>query len=127
MFQTIVLAYDGSPECRDALKEGIELAGRVSARYHLLAVVPALPALALAAGSMPDSYMENAQAVIDKVLQEGLALLREAGLDAVGSVRIWEEPADAIGMFASEVGADFVTEKRSWPAVVSIPGPDWAA
>ena len=25
MFQTIVFAYDGSPECRDALKEGIEL------------------------------------------------------------------------------------------------------
>ena len=108
MFQTLVLAYDGTPECRDALKEGIELAGRLNARCHLLAVVPAPPALALAAGPLPDSYIENAQADIDKVLEEGLALLRQAGLDAVGSVRIWEEPAEAIDLFASEVGADLV-------------------
>lgn len=108
MFQTIVFAYDGSPECRDALRDGIELARRLNARCHLLAVVPAPPALALAAGPLPDSYMENAQADIDQVLEEGLALLREAGLDAVGSVKIWEEPAEAIGLFASEVGADFV-------------------
>lgn len=108
MFQTLVFAYDGTPECRDALKEGIELAGRLNARCHLLAVVPAPPALALATGPLPDSYMENAQADIDKVLAEGLVLLRQAGLDAVGSVRIWEEPAEAIGLFASEVGADVV-------------------
>lgn len=108
MSQTIVFAYDGSPECRDALRDGIELARRLNARCHLLAVVPAPPALALAAGPLPGSYMENAQADIDQVLEEGLALLREAGLDAVGSVKIWEEPAEAIGLFASEVGADFV-------------------
>jgi nucleotide-binding universal stress UspA family protein len=108
MFQTIVFAYDGSPECRDALKAGIELAGRLKARYHLLAVVPAPPAIALAAGPLPDSYLEHAQADIDKVLEEGLALLRQAGLDAVGSVKIWKEPAEAIGLFAREVGADVV-------------------
>jgi len=45
---------DGSPECQDAIKEGIELAGRLNARCHLLAV-----------GPLPDSYMENAQADID--------------------------------------------------------------
>jgi nucleotide-binding universal stress UspA family protein len=108
MFQTIVFAYDGSPECRDALKAGIELAGRLKARCHLLAVVPAPPAIALAAGPLPDSYLEHAQTDIDKVLEEGLALLRQAGLDAVGSVKIWKEPPEAIGLFAREVGADVV-------------------
>jgi nucleotide-binding universal stress UspA family protein len=108
MFQTIVFAYDGSPECRDALKEGIDLAGRLNARCHLLAVVPLPPALALATGPLPDSYMENAQADIDKVLEEGLGLFREAGLDAAGAVKIREEPAEAIGLFASEIGADLV-------------------
>lgn len=108
MFQTIVFACDGSPECRDALREGIELARRLNALCHLPAVVPTPPALALAAGPLPDNHMENAQADIDQVLEEGLALLREAGLDAVGSLRIWKEPAEAIGLFASEVGADFV-------------------
>jgi len=72
------LPYDGSSECRDALREGIELASRLNARCHLLAVVPAPPALALAAGPLPDSYMGNAQADIDQVLEEDLALLREA-------------------------------------------------
>jgi nucleotide-binding universal stress UspA family protein len=38
MFQTIVLAYDGSAECRDALTDGIALATRFDARCHLLAV-----------------------------------------------------------------------------------------
>jgi len=108
MFQTIVFAYDGSPECRDALKEGIELAGRLNARCHLLAVVPPPPALAMAAGPLPDDYVENAQAGIRDVLEEGLALLRQAGLDADGSVKFWEEPAEAIGLFASEIGADLV-------------------
>lgn len=45
---------------------------------------------------------------IDQVLEEGVALLRETGLDAVGSLSIWKQPAEAIGLFASEVGADFV-------------------
>jgi nucleotide-binding universal stress UspA family protein len=57
MFQTIVFAYDGSAECRDSLEEGIALASRFNARCHLLAVVPPLPPMALAAGPLPEGWV----------------------------------------------------------------------
>jgi nucleotide-binding universal stress UspA family protein len=108
MFQTIVFAYDGSAECRDALQEGIVLASRFNARCHLLAVVPPLPPMALAAGPLPEGWMEEQQSRLGAILEEGLARIRLAGLDATGSLKVWEEPYEAIGAFASETGADLV-------------------
>ncbi|WP_369122967.1 universal stress protein [Noviherbaspirillum malthae] len=34
--------------------------------------------------------------------------MREAGLDAAGSISMWEDPAEAIGAFAGKVEADLV-------------------
>ena len=108
MFQTIVFAYDGSAECRDALEEGIVLASRFNARCHLLAVVPPLPPMALATGSLPEGWMEEQQSRLGAILEEGLARIRRDGLDASGSLKVWEEPNEAIGAFARETGADLV-------------------
>ncbi|MDD3610327.1 MAG: universal stress protein [Halothiobacillaceae bacterium] len=108
MFQTIVFAYDGSAECQDALEEGIALSSRFNARCHLLAVVPPLSPYFLAAGPLPEDLSEKDRAYISAILEIGLARLREAGLDATGSIRIWEAPAEAIGDFVREVGADLV-------------------
>jgi nucleotide-binding universal stress UspA family protein len=108
MFQTIVFAYDGSAECRDALEEGIALASRFNARCHLLAVVPPLSPYILAAGPLSEDLSEKDRAYISAILEKGLARLREAGLDAAGSIRIWEDPAEAIGAFAGKVEADLV-------------------
>ena len=108
MFQTIVFAYDGSAECRDALEEGIALASRFNASCHLLAVVPPLSPYFLAAGPLSEDLSEKDRAYISAILEKGLARLREAGLDAAGSIRIWEEPAEVIGAFAGKVEADLV-------------------
>ena len=108
MFQTIVFAYDGSAECRDALEEGIALASRFNASCHLLAVVPPLSPYFLAAGPLSKDLSEKDRAYISAILEKGLARLREAGLDAAGSIRIWEEPAEVIGAFAGKVEADLV-------------------
>ena len=108
MFQTIVFAYDGSAECRDALEEGIALASRFNARCHLLAVVPPLPPMALAAGPLPEGWMEEEQSRLGEILEDGLERLRRAGLDATGSLKVWAEPNEAIGALASEAGADLV-------------------
>lgn len=108
MLQNIVFAYDGSAESQDMLEEGITLACRFSARCHLVAVIPPWSPMALAAGPLPEGMVEDQQSQAAAILVNGLARLREAGLEATGTVRVWEEPAEAIGAFAREVGADLV-------------------
>jgi nucleotide-binding universal stress UspA family protein len=108
MFQTILFAYDGSAECRDALREGLAVAGRFSARCHLLAVVPPPPPLALAAGPLPAEILDAEKARVKDIVKEGLARFRQEGIDATGSVVIEVEPARAIGAVARELAADLV-------------------
>lgn len=108
MFQTIVFAYDGGAECQDALEEGVALAVRFNARCHLLAVVPPLSPYFLAAGPLSEDLSEKDAAYISAILGNGLDRLREAGLDAIGSITIGEEPGKAISALAHEVGADLV-------------------
>lgn len=108
MFQTIVFAYDGSAECRNALEEGVAVATRFNASCHLLAVVPPPSALAMSAGPMADGLLESEHDSMNEVLEEGVAYLRAAGLNTTGAIRMWEDPSEAIAEFASEVGADLV-------------------
>jgi len=108
MFKTIVFAYDGSSCCRDAFEEGIELAARLGARCHLLAVIPPPPTLALAEGPLPPEAAEAEQAAVTAVLKEGVARMGAAGIEAHGHIRSGDSPAIAIGDFAREVAADLV-------------------
>ncbi len=75
MFNTIVFAYDGSAECRDALEEGIALASRFNARCYLLAVILPLHPLALVAGPLPDEVIDEERSYVSTILEEGLARL----------------------------------------------------
>lgn len=108
MFQTIVLAYDGSAECRDALADGIALTTRFSARCHLLAVVPPMNSMAMSFGFMPEGLLDSDQAHYNGILEEGVSRLRQAGVQATGTLKTWVDPSQAIGAFAQETGADLV-------------------
>ena len=108
MFKTIIFAYDGSAECRNALEEGISLAVHFSATCHLLAVVPSPPSLSMVAGPLPEDLLETELADTQAILDKGVSHLREKGLKATGAVRMWEEPHEAIADFARETGADLV-------------------
>lgn len=108
MFQTIVFAYNGSAECRNALEEGIALAACFSATCHLLAVVPSPPALAMVTGPLPEGLLDSEMASMNAVLEQGVSHLRDNGLKVTGTVRMWEEPTEAIANFAHETGADLV-------------------
>jgi nucleotide-binding universal stress UspA family protein len=108
MFNTIVFAYDGSAECRDALKDGIALASRFSARCYLLAIVPPIPPLALAAGTMPVELLEDEQSRFRTILEEGVVTMKNAGVEATGILRPGESPIEAIGAVAHETGANLV-------------------
>ncbi len=108
MFQTIVLAYDGSAECRNALQEGVALVARFNSICHLLAVVPSPPALSMVAAPLPEGLLERETADMNAVLEQGVINLRGKGLKVTGAVRMWEEPSAAIAAFARETGADLV-------------------
>ena len=42
------------------------------------------------------------------ILEEGVSRLRQAGVQATGTLKTWEDPSQAIGAFAQETGADLV-------------------
>jgi nucleotide-binding universal stress UspA family protein len=106
MYRTILLAYDGSPEGRLALREGARLAQVCGARVVLMAVVE--PTLEMIAGDgsavyIPPDRTEDFQ----KILDEGMARLNRMGL--VPEARLETgEPADRIFRAAQEIAADLV-------------------
>ena len=108
MFQTIVLAYDGSAECRDALTDGIALATRFNARCLLLAIVPPMNPMAMSSGFIPEGLLDSDQALYNGILEAGVSRLRQAGVQATGTLKTWVDPSQAIGAFAQETGADLV-------------------
>lgn len=108
MFQTIVFAYDGSAECRDAFAEGIELASRFQARCYLLAVFRPQPEISFVEGPVSEEVLEQDRAELIVTLKGAIARMRQAGIDAASYIQIDEEPAKAIAAFAAEKGADLI-------------------
>ena len=116
MFQTIVLTYDGSTECRDALADGIALATRFNARCHLLAVLPPMNSMAIASGYIPEGLLDSDQAHYNGILEEGVSRLRQAGVQATGTLKTWVDPSQAIGAFALTWWSSDITGDRRWSA-----------
>lgn len=108
MFQTIVFAYDGSAESRDALDEGIELASRFQAHCYVLAVFRPQPEISFVEGPVSDEVLEQDRAELIVTLKGAVARMRQAGIDAASYIQIDEEPAKAIAAFAAEKGADLI-------------------
>jgi nucleotide-binding universal stress UspA family protein len=107
MYRTMLLAYDGSRECRRALKEGAELAQLCGSEVHLLAVVRSSPGMAFAEAAEPSGLVDQEAAHFEAVLQEGLELLHKRGLVARGTLRKGT-PAEEIVAMARDVGADLI-------------------
>jgi nucleotide-binding universal stress UspA family protein len=108
MFSKLLLAFDGTREGRQALREAAALARRVDAKVHLLSVVHLTPGELLAESSLPGALVEFDEAEMDKVVQEGLAELRRAGLTAEGTLSRGPNPARDIADVARRIGADLI-------------------
>ena len=107
MYKQILLAYDGSETGRRALREFAELAERLNAQVHLLAVVPTYAGLVMAEGMIIEDTFEKERERFQEVLDEGLAKLRARGLVADGRVT-HGEPVDEICARARELKADLI-------------------
>ncbi len=107
MYRTIILAYDGSQQGREALDQGAELASLCRARVYLLAVVAPGLGVLLAEAASPSDLPEREYQEVRRVLTEGAEGLRRAGLSVETRLGTGN-PAEEIGRMAREVGADLV-------------------
>lgn len=69
MFRKILVAYDGSPGARRALKAAIELADQSDAELHCISVEEKLPYYAATLGEVEEAKAER-DAYFEKLIQE---------------------------------------------------------
>jgi len=105
MYQNILLAFDGSPDGREALVQAENLALACGAAVHLLAIIdPSESMLIVEAMSfIPD----NQRFVVQTVLDEGVKRLRRAGCSATSELK-YGKPAEQIILSATEIDADLI-------------------
>jgi len=108
MYKRILLAYDGSEAGRTALLECRDLAAMAQSEVHLIAVVQPIPAAVLyevVISDVPDSGEETEHH--QRVLDEGVALLRERGFPAQGHLARGE-PVEQITEAARRLSVDLI-------------------
>jgi nucleotide-binding universal stress UspA family protein len=107
MFKKILLAYDGSPEYRAALRQGAELAQFCGADVYLLAVITSSSGLPLSGGIDPTDLVNEEQKEIHAFLLDGVERLRKRGIRAEGRLG-YGDPVDEIAATAREIAADLI-------------------
>ena len=105
MYQNILVAFDGSPDGREALVQAGNLASVCGATVHLLAIIDPSENM-LIVEAMP-SIPDNQAFVIQSVLDEGVKRLRGAGCSATNELK-FGKPADQIVSSATEINADLI-------------------
>ncbi|MBC7102690.1 MAG: universal stress protein [Parvibaculum sp.] len=107
MYRTILLAYDGSRQGREALQQGTELASLCQARIYLLAVVAHELGVALAEAAAPSDLPEREYQEVRSLLTETAKTLQASGLLVETRLAVGN-PAEEIGGMAREVGAELI-------------------
>jgi len=112
MYQTILVAYNGTPESEVALQECIRMAPGAGAQVHLLAVVSPPPYLlvgefAAAAVLSVEEGLADEKEQMQKKLDAGAALLRAAGLSVIEHLEVGE-PVSVIEDQASQLKIELV-------------------
>ena len=108
MYNTILLAYDGSREGRLALREGARMAQICGARrVLLLAVVDPSAGLAMAVDPVAGYLPLQEDVDYQQILDEGVERLSRMGFAPESRLETGL-PAERIAAVAKEVGADLV-------------------
>ena len=105
MYQRILLAYDGSPDGREALAQAKSLASASGATVHLLAIIDLSENMLIVDGMVfaPD----NQRYVMQSVLDAGAKRLQGVGCTSTNDVR-YGNPAEQIVLTAREMNADLI-------------------
>jgi nucleotide-binding universal stress UspA family protein len=114
MYRRILLCYDGTAEGRNALRDGADVAICMNTETHLLAIIRSTVGTTIPEGmSEATVTRENDEAV--QILNEGVAWLKERGLDAHGYIA-FGDPIEQIDATARSLGVDLIVlghRKRS--------------
>ena len=105
MYRNILLAYDGSPDGREALAQAKNLASMYGATVRLLAVIDPSENFLVVEGM--SFVADNQRFVTQSVLDAGARRLRGAGCTATSDVR-YGNPAEQIVLSAREMKADLI-------------------
>jgi nucleotide-binding universal stress UspA family protein len=105
MYQKILLAYDGSPDGREALAQASNLASASGATVRLLAIIDPSESMLAVEGMafVPD----NQRFVTQSVLDAGVKRLQGVGCTATNDVK-YGNPAEQIVLSAREMNADLI-------------------
>jgi nucleotide-binding universal stress UspA family protein len=108
MYPRIVVAYDGTPESRNALRECIEFSPARSAEIHLVAVIRYSEAFPMYGESLtPHLALEEHKRQMSDELRSGHAWLSEQGLKVIDHLEVGE-PVDVIAEVVRKVDARLV-------------------
>lgn len=114
MYRKILLCYDGSVEGRNALKDGAEIAMCMQTETHLLAIMRSLAGRTIPEGISENLILqENEEA--ERVLNEGVAWLKERGLEAHGHIA-FGDPISEIDAAARRLGVDLIVVGHRRPS-----------
>lgn len=118
MYDSVLIATDGSDEANNGVRYGLDLAEKTGATVHALYVVGTKASYILTVGISDqelESYREYGEDVVTAVVDEA----RDRGLDARGAVRTGR-PSEEIVEYANDQGIDaIVMGKRGHGAVES--------
>ncbi len=105
MYKNILLAFDGSPDGREALAQVENLASACGGTVHLLAIINPSENMLIVEGMsfIPD----NQRFVIQAVLKEGVKRLQAGGCTAASELR-YGKPSEQIILSARELDADLI-------------------
>jgi nucleotide-binding universal stress UspA family protein len=124
MYQTILVAYNGSPESRVALQECLRITLPKTATVHLLAVVSPPPYLlvgefAAAAVLSVEEGLAVEKEKMKRELDAGAAMLTEGGLNVAPHLVVGE-PVSVIEELAHDLQVDLVIvgHSRQKPAAL---------
>ncbi len=119
MYQKILLAYNGSEEGRYALLACSDLSKLIQSEIYLLAVTPITSVMFVGEGFIPTDVVQVEQERYRKILDDGLAQLKERGFNASGTM-VFGEPVDEICQHARDISADLIVvghqHQDSWAA-----------
>ena len=111
MFASIVVGTDGSQTAQEAVRQAVDLAGRVGARLEIVSAYEPVSSARLReeAQQIPADlqWIVNPREDVDATLRDAAELAQEAGIESEIYAR-QGDPADAILDVAEERGADLI-------------------